>query len=189
MGGHFPGLFQNLPQRRAGFMENGDETGLSKPRRNAPVFLCGGFVVKPFCLSSWKVGLGLLAFVAWCGAGCSPKSEPSCTNLSDSTEFMERHLEAFAVELERHPDPEAALSRLEAVHRLHASQLETCGGIVAEAFRQMSPEAVMRHHEVFIGDARVRRFLDAQDRFNESAPAPLVERLDDLLDPLFLLSE
>ena len=60
---------------------------------------------------------------------------------------------------------------------------------MAEAFRQMSPEAVMRHHEVFIGDARVRRFLDAQDRFNESAPAPLVERLDDLLDPLFLLSE
>ena len=121
-------------------------------------------------------------------SACS-KQPSECTNLEDSTQYLAKYLDKYADELENADTPQHALDHLRQIDEKSQRKIDTCTQLITQSIKNMSSEEIMRHHEAFIRDGRVSRFLDAQDRFNESADPAMVEQLDDLLSPFFLLSE
>ena len=130
------------------------------------------------------VALCFLAMLTGCNKGSGP-----CSDLDQSTQYMAHYLSQMAEVISHASSNEAAMTQLETNARADAEQIEQCAVAVTAAFRDMSTEAIMRHHEAFIQDQRVMRFLDAQDRLIESATPEQIERLDTIVAPFSLLSE
>lgn len=136
-----------------------------------------------------KMRLSILVFVvsALCVCQCSKNTD--CTNMNNSTQYLAKVLESYSEILEMNEPSSKKMDRIVQWHLRHEGQIEACAAVVTETLRTMPREDVMRHHQAFIADVRVNRFLDAQDTFNETATTEEIERLDELLAELFLLSE
>ena len=123
-----------------------------------------------------------------CLAACAPKAQ-NCTDYDSASNYVAQTLEQLAVVIEQTPDTAQALVKVESMLGQSKSNLDICAQILNSTLQQAEPETVMTSHEKFLADPRVRRFLDAQDKFQESASPDQIEKLDDLVTPLYISAE
>lgn len=121
--------------------------------------------------------------------GCNPSVSDRCSTVYGSTHYLADYLVQISIELDKTTDPAQALLNAQAYARRTQKHVDVCVGMINDTLKTMTNEEVLKHHEAYISDPRVKRFLDAQDRFNEKATPEQIEALDELLMPLFLLSE
>ena len=112
-----------------------------------------------------------------------------CSDLDKATTSFERMLGEISIELEKDGSGDERLSRVERYIREHKRTVDACSARVNESFRSMDVEAMMKHHETYVQSPPVKRFLDVQDRFQETATQDQVERLDEMLAFFNLLFE
>lgn len=134
----------------------------------------------------WVLGVMMcaLTFVA-----CSPSASDKCHNVYSSTHYLAEYLVQISMELEKTTDTAQALQNAQAYASRSQKTVDVCVSLINDTLKNMTNEEVLKHHEAYISDPRVKRFLDAQDRFNENATPEQIEALDELLTPFFLLSE
>ena len=102
---------------------------------------------------------------------------------------MAQTLEELAVVIEQTPDSAQAITKIQAILNERNKALEPCTQIVNRTIQTMEPQQILLIHEKYIADPRVRRFLDAQDKFLETATYDQIELLDDLVSQLYINAE
>lgn len=122
-------------------------------------------------------------------SSCGKAPSDACKDINGSTHYFAEYLANITIELEKTTDTAQALANMQAYAKRYKEQTDICVSYVNDMLKTMSNEAVLKHHETYISEPRVKRFLDAQDKFNEDATPEQIEALDELLTPLFLLSE
>ncbi len=121
-------------------------------------------------------------------SACSGKQQ-TCTDFNASSTVLAQTLEQLAIVIERTPDSAQALEKVKAILDERNAALEPCMQIVSRTIQALEPEQIMKIQEKYIADPRVRRFLDAQDKFQESATSDQIEQLYDLVSQLYITAE
>ncbi len=130
----------------------------------------------------------IMVFTVMMCSACSGKA-PKCTDFNTASTTMAQTLEQFAIVLEQTPDTTQAVAKIRAMLDERNAALEPCMQIVSRTIQAMDPQQILTIHEKYIADPRVRRFLDAQDKFQESATSDQIELLDELVGQLYITAE
>ena len=131
----------------------------------------------------------LLIMLVWLAMSACSGKQQTCTDFNASSTVLAQTLEQLAIVIERTPDSAQALEKVKAILDERNDALEPCMQIVSRTIQSLEPEQIMKIQEKYIADPRVRRFLDAQDKFQESATSDQIEQLYDLVSQLYITAE
>ena len=131
---------------------------------------------------------GVMVCALACGA-CTTQGYKRCNSLEGSTQVLTEYLVQISIELEKYNNPEESLHNIQKYTQNSQKEIDVCVDFINHAIENMTHEEVLKHHEAYISDPRVKHFLDTQDKFHEKATPEQIETLDGLLTPFLLLSE
>ncbi len=131
----------------------------------------------------------LLIMLVWVAMSACSGKQQTCTDFNSSSTVLAQTLAQLAGVLEQTPDSAQALVKVKAILDEKNAALEPCMQIVGKTIQTLNSEQILNIHEKFIADPRVRRFLDAQDKFQESATPDQIEQLDELVTQLYITAE